>query len=308
MLNYGVPLSTGSILTGILAQIYAFMVVPFTSNTMYGNYQTAVNFSVLLTFFTTPISTVLLPAFAKLDPQSEHDLVKTVFASSIKYTSMLVVPAIMILMSLSGPMIGTLYGEKYVYGPVFLTMSVLSMLPTVVGSLSSGSLLSGLGETRILMKQSVITIAVGVPLGILLIPALGITGLIISNVVAGVPGMLWVLYWIWKHHKAKANFKSSAKILAASGLAALLAYVPSMLLEAANWTRLMLGLTIFLIVYLLAAPLIDAVSLTDIDNLRTMFSGMGVVSKIVKLPLNVEEKAALLRSANRKAKKSVLLE
>jgi len=77
MLKYGVPLSIGSILAGVLGQIYSFMVVPFTSNSMYGNYMTAVNFTVLLTFLTIPITTVLFPAFAKLDPQNESDLVKT---------------------------------------------------------------------------------------------------------------------------------------------------------------------------------------------------------------------------------------
>ena len=114
MLSYGLPLSISTILGGILKQVYAFTIVPLTSNTIYGNYLTAANFSVLLTFLTTPIVTVLFPAFSKLNPEKEIDLIKGVFASSIKYASILLVPATMVLMSLSGPIIGTLYGEKYV--------------------------------------------------------------------------------------------------------------------------------------------------------------------------------------------------
>jgi stage V sporulation protein B len=303
MLNYGVPLSISSISAGILTQIYAFMIVPFTSNTLYGNYQTAVNFSVLLTFFTVPITTVLFPAFSKLDPQKEHELVKNVFSSSIRYTSILLVPATMLLMALSGPMIGTLYGEKYVYGPFFLTISVTGVLFAVIGSLSSGSLLSGLGETRMLMKQSIITIAIGLPLGLLLIPTLGITGAIIANILAGVPSMLWILHWIWKHYRAKADFESSAKILAASAISALVAYAPTTFLNTANWIKLTSGLLIFLTIYLLGAPIIGAVSLTDIHNLRTMFSDLGIVSRIINLPLNIAEKAAQTRQA-RKTKRT----
>jgi O-antigen/teichoic acid export membrane protein len=300
MLDYGVPLSIGSILTGILAQIYAFIVIPLTSNDTYGNYTVAVFFSVLLTFLTVPISTVLFPAFAKLDGENEHELVRKIFTSSVKYASILLVPATMAMMVLSGPGIGTLYGAKYPYGPFFLTLYVMGNLFVVFGSISGGGLLSGLGETKILMIQSIITLAVGLPLGIVLIQMFGITGLIIASVLAGVPSMFWGLYWIWKHYKAKADFASSAKILAASAIASVLAYLPTVFLSTANWTKLIVGLIIFLAAYIFGAPLIGAVSLSDINNLRNMFSSMGTVSKIMNIPLKAAEKAARTKSTNKK--------
>jgi stage V sporulation protein B len=301
MLRYGVPLSICYGLGGILTQIYAFLVIPLTSNTMYGNYLTAVNFSVLLTFLSVPITTVLFPTFAKLDPDNEHELVRTVFASSIKYTSILLIPATTAVMALSGPMIGTLFGEKYLYGPFFLTIYVMGNLFAVLGSLSSGGFLSGLGKTTILMMQSIITFVIGIPLGLLLIPTIGIPGLIVANIICNVPSMFWGLYWIWKHYKAKADLKSSTKILAASTLAAAATYLPISLLNTANWIKLIIGLTIFLAVYILAAPIIGAVSTTDILNLRTMFSGLGIISKIINIFLRAAEKAAKTKSAYRKA-------
>jgi O-antigen/teichoic acid export membrane protein len=295
MLSYGVPLSISSILGSILAPIYGFMMPSFANNTMIGNYQTAVNFAVLLTFITSPIGTVLFPAFSKVDPQNEHELLKTVFASSIKYTSILLAPAAMVMMTLSGPMIATLYGEKYVYGPFFLTISIMGTLFTTIGSLSSTAFLFGIGATRTLMKQSMTAIVVGIPLGFLLIPRLGITGLIIANVFAGIPGMIWVLYWIWKHYNAKADFQSSARVLLASGIAAVVTYLPTVFLDTANWIKLVIGLIIFLTVYVFSAPIVGAVSLTDIYNLRTIFSGMGIISKIINIPLKAAEIATRAR-------------
>jgi O-antigen/teichoic acid export membrane protein len=295
MLSYGVPLSIASILGSILSQIYAFMMPSFANNTMVGNYQTAVNFAVLITFITSPIGTVLFPAFSKLNPQNEHELLKTVFASSIKYTSILLIPATMIMMTLSGPMIATLYGEKYVYGPFFLTIIVMGTLLTVVGSLVSNAFLFGIGATRTLMKQSIIAVVVGIPLGFLLIPRLGITGLIIANLFAGVPGMLWVLYWIWKHYNAKADFQSSARVLLASGIAAVVTYLPTVFLDTANWIKLVIGLIIFLTVYVLGSPIVGAVSLADIYSLRAIFSGMGIISKIINIPLKAAEIVARAR-------------
>lgn len=301
MLKYGVPLSTASILSGILAQVYAFMVVPLTTNSLYGNYATAFNFTVLLTFLIIPITTVLFPAFAKIDPKKENELVRIVYSSSIKYTSILLVPATMAMMVLSGPMIGTLYGEKYVYGPFFLTISVIGNLFAVVGSLSAGGLLVGLGETRIIMAQGIATLAIGLPLGILLISMFGILGLIVAGIVAGLPSMFWGLYWIWKHYKAKPDFQSSGKILLASTIASLAAYLPTYFLDTANWIKLITGLVVVFTVYLLGAPLIGAVSPIDIKNLKTMLSGLGAISKIINLPLNIAEQVAQAKITNKKS-------
>lgn len=122
LLRYGVPLAMATILAGILTQFYSFImarVVGLEINglEMIGNYRIATNFAVLLTFFTFPISTVLFPAFAKLNPQNENQLLKTVFASSVKYTSLFLVPATMAMMVLAKPIIGTLYGDKWLYAP-----------------------------------------------------------------------------------------------------------------------------------------------------------------------------------------------
>ena len=301
MLKYGLPLSVSSILGGILAQIYAFMIIPLTTTTMYGNLAVAANFTVLLTFFTIPIATVIFPAFAKINPENEPELLKNVYASSIKYTSILVVPATFVLMVLSGPMIGTLYAEKYVYGPFFQTLMVLSNLFVLIGSISAGGLLAGLGKTRIPLYQSIATLIIGIPIGFLLIPTFGVTGQILASILSGIPSMIWGLFWIWKHYKVKADFKCSAKILAASAIAALAAY-PIVLLNTANWLRLVIALAIFLAVYVLGAPLIGAVTQSDINNLRKMFSGLGLLSKIINIPLKAAERAAQIVSSDKSRK------
>ena len=48
---------------------------------------------------------------------------------------------------------------------------------------------------------------------------------------------------------------------------------------------LIAGFVVFLVIYLVAAPLLGAVNAVDIENFRTMSSGLGVVSKVFSLPL-----------------------
>jgi O-antigen/teichoic acid export membrane protein len=267
-----------------------------TGNGLIGNYGVAVNFSVLLTFFTLPIGTVLFPAFARLDSQNEHELLKTVFASSVKYTAILLIPATMAVMALSTPMVNTLFGEAYAYAPLFLTLNVSGYLFVAFGNLTLGSFLTGLGETKVLMKQAVLIMLIGLPLAFLLIPPFGILGIIIGGTIAGIPSMTWGLYWVWKHYQAKAELRSSTKIFTASALAAIASFLTITLLHTAAWIQLVLGLAVFLLIYVLGAPLIGAIYQSDIDALRHMFSSLGIVSKIINIPLNAAEKAAQIKA------------
>jgi len=290
LLHYGVPVAVASILGGIMLQFYYFMMGSFCDLAMIGNYRIATNFAVLLTFFTIPISTVLFPTFSKLDANKELHILKPVFTYSVKYTALLLVPATMALMVLSQPIITTIYGSKWFYAPSFLTLYVIPNLFSLFGSLSMGSLLTGLGETRMLMKLNILTLCIGVPLAFALIPAFEIVGVILCIVVSGVPSIFVGINWIWKSFRTKADFRSSVKIFLASAIATMATYVFLNVFDAIAWITLTVGVILFLATYLLTAPLIGAINQTDINNLRSMFSGLGIVSKLLEIPLTLMEK------------------
>jgi O-antigen/teichoic acid export membrane protein len=292
MLRFGVPLSTTTILRGFLIQFYSLMMAFYCSDAIIGNYRVAANFSILLTFFTFPIATVLFPAFAKLDPKNELQLLQIVFKSSAKYTAMLLVPATMAAMVLSKPMINTLFGEKWIYSPLYLTLYVTNNFLVLFGGLIMWSLLKGLGETKMLMKLSLLTLGIGIPLAFILIPTFGIIGVILGLIFAGIPSLIWGLYWIWKHYKAKADFKSSAKIFTASLIAALTTYLSISLLQTPAWIKLLTGGTIFLTTYILTAPTIGAITPNDIQNLKTILSDLGPIQKLINIPLTITQKIA----------------
>lgn len=303
MLRYGVPLSISSILTGFLLQFYSFMMVIFSSDEMIGNYQVATNFAVLLTFFSAPITTVLFPAFAKLDPQNEKPLLKTIFASSVKYTSLILVPATMAIMVLSQPMVSTLFGEKWVHSPLFLTLYVSVNLLAALGSISLGGFLAGVGETRIQMRLGILKLLVGIPLAFLLIPTYGILGVIVGSILAGLPSLFWGLLWTWKHYEVRADFRNSTEILTASIIAAIATFVLISFFNTAEWIKLVVGGIVFLVAYLITTSVVGAVTLSDIKNLKVMFSGLGIVSKLIDVPLIIVEETVKRASKSTRIKK-----
>ena len=136
MIKYGLPLSISTISQGVLMQFLSFMMAIYCTDLLIGNYQAAVSFSVLITFFTLPITTVLFPAFSKIDPENETQTLTTVFQSSVKYASLFTIPATVAIMVLSRPLVFTLFGEKYTYAPLFLTLYCVVYLYTAFGNLS----------------------------------------------------------------------------------------------------------------------------------------------------------------------------
>jgi len=194
------------------------------------------------------------------------------------------------MMVLSKPMISTLFGEKWTYAPFFLTLYVISNLFSIFGSLSLGSLLAGIGETKTLMELSLITLICGVPMASILIPAIGIVGLILTSISAGLPSMFLGLYLVWKRYKARADLKSSSKILAASVIATVVTFLVLNFVASADWIELAVGGLAFLATYLVAAPLTGAIKQGDINNLRALFSGLGIISKLLNIPLTTMEK------------------
>ncbi len=118
MLSYGTPLSLSAIISGFQGQYYAFLLPIFyvTDNTAIGNYGIASTFVVLISFFATPITTMLFPAFSKLNPQKDKETLLNVFQFSVKYASLLVVPVAALVMCLAEPAVSTLFGETYSIG------------------------------------------------------------------------------------------------------------------------------------------------------------------------------------------------
>jgi O-antigen/teichoic acid export membrane protein len=268
----------------------------YVSTVLIGNYKIASNFIVLLSFITLPISTVLFPAFSKLDPRKENNLLKIVFTSSVKYTVLLLVPAVMAIVVLAKPLVGTLYGNKWSYAPTFLVLSAVFYLLALIGSRSMGSLLSAMGETKLLMKLSLLSLIISIPVAFLMVPSLGMIGVIIGLQVSALPTSFIGLYLTWKHFGAKADFGASAKILLASALATVTVYLFLIFFTAPYWVLLVAGSILFLTVYLISAPLVGAIKQSDINTLRTMLSSLGIISTLLEIPLKIIEK--LLKTRN----------
>ena len=292
MLKYGAPLSIAAILAGFLTQFYAFLlpIHYITDNTVIGNYGIAQTFVVLIGFFATPITTMLFPAFSKLDPQKDKETLKNVYQFSIKYASLLVIPVAALVMALSEPAVSTLFGATYETAPLFLVLLAVSYLYTAFGNLSTGNLINSQGQTKFILKLTLLTASIGFPMGSILILQFGVIGLIITSLTAGLPSLFISLYWIKKRYSVTVDWRSSAKIISSSALTATLTYAIIAQLSFASWIRLLLGVLIFVLILIPTMLFTRSITKSDVSNLRSMAGGLGVLSGVISKVLNILEK------------------
>jgi O-antigen/teichoic acid export membrane protein len=292
MVKYGLPLSIGAILGGLLLQYYTFLMAIYVpDNVVIGNYAIAQHFVVLITFFSVPVVTMLLPAFSKLDAKKDHETLQNVFQYSVKYASLLVVPFAVMVMAVAQPAISTLFGGSYVQAPLFLALLALSYVFTVLGGLSNGNLINSQGQTGFNLVLSVITTVVGFLVGFVLISTLGVLGLIVTSLVAGVPSLLASLVYVKRRYNVSIDWRSSGKILLCSVVAAALTYlVAGQVSLLSSLMRLIIGVVVFAVAFVFAVVLTRTLDKDDICNLRAMSGSLGPLRRILDFVLELFEK------------------
>jgi O-antigen/teichoic acid export membrane protein len=316
LLGYGVPVSIGVILTAILTSFYTFVLgIYVKDNAIIGSYGLAAAFAVLITFFSTPVTTMLFPAFSKLDYRKDHETLKNVFQYSVKYAALIVVPVSAAVMALAQPGIRTIYQNGYANAPLFLALLAAPYFYTAIGNLSISNLLNGQGFTKFNMYLSIIQFVVGFPVGFVLIYYFGALGLMMSSLTVGIPSLYVGLRFIKQKFDVSVNWASSIKILLSSSIAAVATYALIMALPLVAFhvyvvpvsvplQQLVIGLVAFVIVFILAAAVTRTIDENDLSSLREIAKSIGFLGKLLRVVLNVMEKAmAILYPSKPRAEK-----
>jgi putative peptidoglycan lipid II flippase len=274
-----------------LGQFYGNLTYYYvTDNGLVGNYGVAQNFVVLITFFATPVTTMLFPAFSKLDPQKDKELFKNVFQASVKYAALIVVPVTVLVMVLAQPGIGTIFGNKFSEAPLFLALLSIGYLFAALGNLSVGNLINGQGYTGYNLKLTILTTGIGIPVSFVLISQFGIIGLIVTSLTVSLPSYFISLGFIRKRFGVSVDWVSSAKIMLSSAVAGVLTFVLISDLSFSNPMKLVIGVPVFVVVFILVAVATRTVNKVDLNNLRGVVDGLGPLRKPLRFILSIIEK------------------
>jgi len=289
LLSYGVPLFLSGFLASGLYQLSMFLVVIYVDSSLIGNYKAAMNFSMVLNFWSLPIAQGLFPLFSKIG-DGEKSTLHLVFQNSVKYYALIIAPMIAALMAFSGQLIRIFYGSGYQFAPLYLKFSFISsLLFAGLGNLSLNNLLKGQGKTDILFRSGLLNFCFRLPLVLILIPRFGIFGLLLSYAIP-TPGYFVSLSWVRKNLGFTIKWSASAKIFLSVGIAYLASIYLLTVLHYGDWVDLLLGGGVYGLIYIILVILTGVIDRKDIQQLRNFKSVLGPFAPLFNFFLSFIER------------------
>jgi len=293
ILGFGLPFYLGSLISGGLGQVYSTLMTTYATTGDLGDYSAAMNFAVLVSFFTLPIGTTLFPMFSKM--KGDDARLRPLYMSAVKYTSLVVTPIAACLIVVARPLTHVIY-PNYINAGLYLGLYLVAYLFEGLGGQTLSNLLVGMGESRVILWSSVVSFVVGVPIALLLVPYLGVTGAIMAMIVAPRAGWLYQYLWLRGRKGPGVGWRDTALIYLSVALSFLVAYGEYTLLELHGWVALIVCTASFFVVYLVALPLSGVLGPGDFQQLRAITAVTGPLGPLLRILLSVMQRFARVKS------------
>jgi O-antigen/teichoic acid export membrane protein len=289
LLGYGLPLYLATALSVFQSQYQSILLARFAGNLEIGNFNASWNFNTFLAVFTYPITTAIFPMFSKMHPTDQVVGLARAFQLAVKYSSLVMFPVSVGVMVFSRNLIYLTYGSRYGLAPDYLLLLSASYLLGTIGSLVLGSFFNGVADTRTVVKISVLTLGVYLPLGPILAWLWGPYGILVVNILSAVASTLYGLRQASVRFNARPDLNGAVGI-ALAGLGAAIPTVALVQLDGAGpgALNLVLGGLLYLVVYLTLAPITKAVVEQDVLNLRIILGSTRAIAVLVNPILDYE--------------------
>jgi O-antigen/teichoic acid export membrane protein len=287
LMQYGTPLYVSGLLSGFTPFYQNILLSIFTSYSDIGNYNAALNFATVIAIFSIPITTALLPAFSKLDSSAKHRI-KEFFKLANKYTALLVMPIAALMIVLSQEIVQVIYGSTFQSASLLLAMYYLVYFLVGIGYLVLASFYSGIGETKMALRMSVIIFLVIAILSPFLTRMYGAPGLIAAYLLANTIGTCYGSFVARTKFHVEFGTRSIAKIYLISALS----ISPSLLLRfihTSSLLALIIGAAFFLLIYLTLVPLAKIVNQQELNRVAQITEKIRVLRLIGKPILKYEQ-------------------
>lgn len=265
LVRYGSPLYISALFVGFIPFFQNILLSIFTTSASVGYYRAAINFAVLLTVFSIPITTVLLPVFSKLNTSAAHKI-NEFFKLANKWTTIIIIPITFLVIIFSRELVYVVYGTNYQPASSLLATYCLLYLLVGVGYLTLSSFYNGLGETKITLRISTITLFVILVLSPLLIIAFNVHGLIASFLIASTAGQMYSLHYAIKKYKLKFDGMGILKIYLISILSSILPLLINNLLKLSPFINLIISGTLFMFFYITLIPLTSVITVSELNR------------------------------------------
>jgi len=226
LFKYSVPLAMTSVVFVLMGHVDYFVLGFFLDSDDVGIYRVGYMLGSGLMIIFNSLSPVFKPLIA--ETRDDRDLVEERFRVAARWIAGITFPFAIIISLGAGSFLAVLYTPQYAEANVVVVLLASAFLFNVTFGGPDGSLLQGLGYSRIVFANTLVLFGVNFLGSMALVPILGIEGAAVGSAIALflVGGLtLGELYYLDRLHPFSRDF---AKVVAA-GIPATLAGVPVVL-------------------------------------------------------------------------------
>ena len=289
LLRYGAPLYVSILLTGFIPLYRNIILAFFVEDIDIGNYRAAINFITLLTMFSIPITTALLPAFSKLNFTNDSKLGRF-FELANKYTSIVVIPLTLVMIIFSKEIVELIYGPTYTLAPIFLAMYCLVYLLTGFGYLTLMSFYNGIGKTKLTLQMNLISFLIFTVLSPVFTSMYKVQGLIAAFIMANIASTLYGAYIAKEKFKAEFGLRTIMKIYIASFISAIPPIAILHLICLPILLRLITGLSLYLVIYITVTPILHIITKAETKSITSIVQKVPLMKIVINPLLKYQQK------------------
>ena len=307
MIKYGYPLLIFSIIAGIQGQIFILILTVYGYLNEVSFFHLAIISGGAITILTKAISFSLFPIFSKMD-WNNNDEQKTLinyFQFSIKFSTLLIVPVVILVILFSGDIFPIIYGNSYTDATPFISTYFLMFLLVSFGSLSIPAFFNGQRQTKYVLYITLIELSTSVIFALFLISYFGAIGLVYGVILGSIVSVLYGYIVIRKKYgKALfSNFKNVFLIFFIAIIIGVFIYylnrtVLSILPIKGIVIRIVflaISIIIYGIIFLFLIGILSLISIDEIDFLANSFQKFPLINKVIKILAKIEKKIITLR-------------
>jgi O-antigen/teichoic acid export membrane protein len=303
MMAYSAPLYLSLLLGGILSYYQYFVLARFAVDVDIGNFKAALNFGALIAIVSAPLTTVLLPAFCKLESCTE-DRIRSFFKIANKYSTFLVAPVAIFIMVFSNQVVDVIYRGEFPSAGEYLTIYCFVYLLVGIGYITLTSFYNGLSDTKTTLVMGATTFIVLLILSPALASILKVQGVIIAFVIASAAGTIYGAVRARRRFRVEFDVSSVVKIYAIAAVSCVPSFLlvrfvpfPGLAIISPKLVGILVAGLLFLLAYATLAPLTKIMTTDELQKAAAVTNKTKLLSFIARPVLKYEQR--ILQIANR---------
>jgi stage V sporulation protein B len=294
--GYGWPLYVSALITGFVPLFSRVILSFFSTSSNIGNYTAAQNFIQLIAVVPSSLTMALLPAFSGLD-SSTTEKVKLFFKRANKYTCLLIVPLVVLLILFSKQVVQIIYFKgEYTVAWLFLSYSCLVYFLVIIGFLGLSSLFNGLGDTKTTLKMTGINLSIFIILAPILAALYDVPGVIISSLISNAIATIYGGFVARRKFHVEFDIKASTRIYIVAGTSAIPSVLLVTLTKLSAPVVLLSGFLIYVLIYLSLVPLAGIIRRKELETITDIVNRVRPLRVIAAPLVKYEKRIMNLRS------------